>query len=170
MLFQPKDIRPDEESVPVLKRLSVEVTDSLAEQELINFIQSVEKEKALQPFFIGLVQYADWHSNRQRTFQHFYTKYPETAQLIGTPAGCQSLQLMNRNKPGLIFTIYWRICITETGRVTPDFQIHASVPQNCTGQRDNISLLRSIPRQFKKVLPILGIEESIEVVIGLLCR
>ena len=73
MLFQPKDIRPDEESVPVLKRLSVEVTDPLAEQELTNFIQSIEKEKALQPFFIGLIQYADWHSNRQRTF-HIFTQ------------------------------------------------------------------------------------------------
>ena len=159
-----------EDSSTVLMRLKVSVTDPLAEQELLNFIQTVETEKALQPFFIGLMQYAEWYNNRQRTFQHFKMKYPETVQLIGAPTGAQSIQLQNRNKPGLIFTVYWRLDINESGHVTPDLQIHASAPMKRSGQRDKYSLLRSVPEQFQKVLPVLGIEQSIEVVIGILCR
>ena len=159
-----------EEGTIVLSRLKVDVANPLAKQELLNFLQTVEKEKALQPFFIGLMQYADWHNNRQRTFQHFNIRYPETVQLIGMPTGSQSMQLRNRDEPGLVFTVYWRLGISESGHVTPDFQIHASSPFNRTDERDQNSLLRSVPQQFEKALTVLGIEQSIEVVIGLLHR
>ena len=154
----------------MLNRLKVGVTDPLAEQELLDFIQTVEKEKALQPFFIGLIQYAEWHNNRQRTFQHFKSKYPEIVQLIGMPTGSQSMQLKNTNKPGLVFTVYWRLDISDSGHVVRNLEIHASTPLQQTGHRDKYSLLRSVPEQFQKVLPILGIEQSIEVAIGILCR
>ena len=154
----------------MLNRLKVGVTDPLAEQELLDFIQTVGKKKALQPFFIGLMQYAEWHNNRQRTFQHFKSKYPETVQLVGVPTGTQSMQLKNTNKPGLVFTVHWRLDISDSGHVVPNLEIHALAPQKQTGHRDKHSLLRSVPEQFQKVLPILGIEQSIEVVIGILSR
>lgn len=169
-MFLTTDSAPVEQCSTVLIRLKVDVTDSLAKQELINFVQRVEKEKALQPFFSGLMQYADWHNSRQRTFQHFKTKYPETVQLIGIPTGSQSMQLQNNNKPGLIFTVFWRLDINESGHVTPDLQIHAATPLKRSSQRNKYSLLRTVPEQFQNVLPFLGIEQSIEVVIGLLSR
>lgn len=158
------------DSTTVLTRLKVNVTDPLAEQELSNFVRTVEEGKALQPFFIGLMQYAEWHSNRQRTFDHFNMKYPEIVHSIGVSTASQAIQLHNRSKPGLVFTILWRLDISESGRVMPDLQIHATAPLKQTGQRDKYALLKSVPQQFQKVLPILGIEQTIEVVIGMLCR
>lgn len=159
-----------EENNTVLNRLKIDVTEPLASQELSKFIQATEKDKALQPFFIGLIQYAEWHKDRQQTFQHFKMKYPETVQLIGMPTGSQAIQLQNRNKPGLVFMVYWRLDIDESGQVIPDFQIHAVAPLKQTGQKDKHSLLRSVPEQFQKVLPTLGFEQSIELVIGIVCR
>lgn len=159
-----------EDSGAVLTRLKVSVIDPLAEQELSNFVKTVQGGKALQPFFSGLIQYAEWHSHRQRTFDHFIIKYPETAHLIGLTSRSQSIQLHNRSKPGLVFTVFWRLDISESGHVVPDLQIHASAPLKQTGQRDRSALLRSVPQQFQKVLPILGIEQAIEVVIGMLSR
>ena len=159
-----------EDSSVVVTRLKVSVTDPLAEQELSNFVKRVEEENALQTFFSGLMQYAEWHSHRQRTFDHFITKYPETVHLISVTTRSQSIQLHNKNKPGLVFTIHWRLEISDSGHVVPDLQIHASAPLKETGQRDRSALLRSVPQQFQKVFPILGIEQAIEVVIGMLCR
>ena len=159
-----------EDNSAVVTRLKVSVTDPLAEQELSNFIKTVEGERALQPFFSGLIQYAEWHTHRQRTFDHFITKYPETVHLIGLTTRSQSIQLHNKSKPGLVFTVHWRLDISDSGRVVPDLQIHASAPSKETGQTDRSALLRSVPQQFQKVLPILGIEQAIEVVIGMLCR
>lgn len=155
---------------PILTRLKVSVTDHLAGQELSRFVKTTEEEKALKQFFTGLVQYSEWHSHRRRTFDHFITKYPETVHLIGVVTTCQSIQLHNRSKPGLVFTIFWRLDISESGHVMPDLQIHASMPLKRTGQRDKYALLRDLPQQFQKVLPILGIEQTIEVVVGMLCR
>ena len=154
----------------MLTRLKVNVTDLLAEQELSSFVKTVEGENALQPFFSGLIQYADWHSHRQRTFDHFIMKYPETVHMIGVTNTSQSIQLYNRSKPGLDFTVFWRLDISGSGQVMPDLQIHASAPLKRTGQRDKYALLRNVPQQFQKVLPVLGIEQAIEVVIGMLCR
>ena len=159
-----------EDNSAVVNRLKVSVTDALAEQELSNFVKTVEGEKALQPFFCGLIQYAEWHSHRQRTFAHFMTKYPETVHLIGLTTRSRSIQLHNGTKPGLVFTVYWRLDISDSGRVVPDLQIHASAPLKETAQRGRSALLRSVPQHFQKVLPILGIEQAIEVVIGMLCR
>ena len=97
-------------------------------------------------------------------------KYPETVELVGMPMASRAIQLQNRNKPGLVFMVYWRLGIDESGQVTPDFPIHAVAPLKQTGQNDKYSLLRSVPEQFQKVLPTLGFEQSIELVIGILCR
>ena len=159
-----------EDNSAVVTRLKVNVTDPLVEQELSNFVKTVEGDKALQPFFSGLIQYAEWHSHRQRTFDHFKAKYPEIVHLIGLTTSSRSIQLHNKRKPGLVFTVQWRLDITDSGQVLPDLQIHASAPLKETGQRDRSALLRSVPQQFQKVLPILGIEQAIELVIGMLCR
>ena len=159
-----------EDSFVELTRLQVSVTDPLAQQELNDFLKMVEEEKALQPFFTGLIQYAEWHSNRQRTFDHFKTKYPDIVHLTSASIASQSLKLHNRNKPGLVFTVLWRLLTGTSGHVLPDFQIHASAPLKHTEQRDKYALLRSVPQQFQKVLPILGIEQAVELVVGMLCR
>ena len=156
--------------INTVNRLKVGVTDPLASQELSNFIQVIEKDKDLQPFFIGLIQYAEWHKDRQRTFQHLKTKFPEIVQLVGMTTESQSIQLQNNEKPGLVFTVLWKLDIDECGHVTPDIQVRASAPVKQTGQSDKYSLLTRVSEQFQKVLPTLGIERSIDVVIGMLCR
>ena len=153
--------------VNTINRLTVGVTDPLASQELCNFIQVIEKDKDLQSFFIGLIQYAEWHTNRQRTFQHFNTKYPE---VVDTKTESQSIQLQNNEKPGLVFTVMWKLDIDECGHVTPDIQVHALAPLKQTGKSDEYSLLTRVPEEFQKVLPKLGIEQSIDVVVGMLFR
>lgn len=156
--------------VNTINRLTVGVTDPLASQELFNFIQVIEKDKDLQSFFIGLIQYAEWHKDRWRTFQHFNTKYPEIVEMVGTTTESQSIQLQNNEKPGLVFTMMWKLDIDECGHVTPDIQVHALAPLKQTGKSDKYSLLKRVPEEFQKVLPKLGIEQSIDVVVGMLFR
>ncbi|PFX20856.1 Centromere protein P [Stylophora pistillata] len=169
-LLSSKDAECLKDRVVELTRLRVSVTDHLAEQELAQFLEKVQEDKSLQPFFFGLIQYAEWHSNRQRTFGHFKMKYPEIVHFSNTSSTSQCLKLYNRNKPGLVFTLLWKLVIGESGHVTSDVQIHASVPVKHADQRDKYSLLRNVPKQFHKVLPFLGIEQAVEVVIGMLCR
>ena len=78
------------------------------------------------------------------------------------------MQLYNTNKPGLVFTVYWKLEISGSGLVVPNFQIHAFAPLKRTDSKEKRSLVEAVPQQFRGVLPLLGIEQSIEVALGMI--
>lgn len=147
----------------------MEVQDSLAAQELCSYIKTVEKDKALQAFFQTLVQYGDCHHNRQKTFFHFKTKFPDVIHLLGGSWRSTAMQMVNPVKPGLVFSVQWKLNTTVTGHVAPDIQVHVTAPLH-RGKGPTNPLLRSAPQQFRRMLSILGIEHSIEMLLSIVLR
>ena len=153
----------------VITKLSVDVKDSLASQELSSYIKSVEKDKALQPFFQVLVHYAECHHNRQRTFCHFKTKFPDVVHLLGGSTCSTAMQMINPVKPGLLFTVQWALEVTPMGIFTPNIEVHISAPVG-DGRNDRNPLLRRAPQQFRKMMSTLGVEHSIEMILSIVLR
>ncbi|XP_077181848.1 centromere protein P isoform X1 [Paroedura picta] len=93
-------------------------------------------------------------------------KYPNIVALPeGVSGDCMILK--NTELPGFELMIVWKIHVDKDGKVTPVLDFLSKIPMAVLG---NKAFASDMPRWFRSLLQVLGIEASIEAMIKSLCR
>ncbi|XP_077181850.1 centromere protein P isoform X2 [Paroedura picta] len=134
--------------------------------DLNKIVSRAEENGNLLLFFKSLSCFCEGHDYRKRTLAHFKDKYPNIVALPeGVSGDCMILK--NTELPGFELMIVWKIHVDKDGKVTPVLDFLSKIPMAVLG---NKAFASDMPRWFRSLLQVLGIEASIEAMIKSLCR
>ncbi|KJE93785.1 hypothetical protein CAOG_04529 [Capsaspora owczarzaki ATCC 30864] len=150
----------------VISDLAVDVPEE-ARIELRDFLDSVEKERSLQAFFHGFVQYAEWNAQRQVLFYAMYERYPAQITL---PHGVRCGPVLNiKPFPAFKFAVslIWIMTVLPSGHVRCTIHLRARKTDELT-KADKVSL-DALPDEFQQLIRARGLQSAVEQVIEVLC-
>ena len=110
------------------------------------------------------MQYSAWYQHRQRAFEHFKSKYPHIVHLVCSKKLNTVMQMINPVSPDDVFTISWQIHVGEIGNVIPQIDLFTYN----TKLKRQTELGKSLSRYCSKMLSLFGIEQAIELVLGIM--
>lgn len=144
-------------------KLDVKVNNVVAQNELETFLTKVKQENSLGNFLQVLPRYVRCYSCRERTFLYFKTKYPE--QVVFRTEHSTNIEICNRQKSGIHFTVCWDIHVGNNCHVIPQLDAFAFFSGDIEKEDDEV--VKSTPEMFRKMLSQCGIEKSIELLISI---
>jgi len=146
-------------------KLDVKINNLVVQNELETFLTSVIQENSLGNFLQVLPRYVRCHNCRKRTFLHFKTKYPELVFFFSKTEDSTYMEICNRQKKGVQFTVCWDIHVENNGHVIPQLDAFAFCFGDVEEEEDDV--VKSTPEMFRKILSQCGIEKAIELLISI---
>ncbi|XP_072137097.1 centromere protein P [Mobula birostris] len=162
--FELMDIQTEENDMAIVTDLNIilELNDVC---DLSRFISRTEEKKSLLQFFRTISVFTKWYEYRQATFSNFKEKHPEVIKLPEGSSG-DYMVLKCSKLPGIEFTIFWKIHVSEGGVVTPVLDLLTKVPAEALNL-DTAKVMDNAPNSFRHLLHLHGIEAAIECLIQL---
>ncbi|XP_013006123.1 centromere protein P isoform X2 [Cavia porcellus] len=161
--FQIVETQSKENISSVITDLGI-VMEPTEYSELSEFVSRAEERRDLFMFFRGLHFFVKWCEYRKRTFTHFKDKYPDVVHLPEGPySHCMGIR--GASCPEFELVIVWRIHVDMEGKVLPQLDLLPGVPRQAL-QLDRHGVVDTAPQGFRSLLGVLGIEGTLESLIG----